>query len=137
MAIVQIRHDCLPCLIRRRVAAGKTPMETLRALKRRLSDVVYPQLVADAGKASRETDRVVRLSIAGAHDADVVPAVREMATDFGLICYDPRSHAVWPSIPGYEPAISLWSMAGLRVPDPNSDRIHGAVKHLTRPYLGT
>jgi hypothetical protein len=84
----------------------------------------------------KQTDRVVRLSIAAAHDADVVPAVREMAKDFGLICYDPRRHAVWPNIPGYEPAISLWSMAGLGVPDPNSDRIHGAVKHLTHPYLG-
>jgi hypothetical protein len=70
-------------------------------------------------------------------DSDVDTAVcREMAKDFGLICYDPRRHAVWPNIPGCEPAISLWSMAGLRVPDPNSDRIHGAVKHLTHPYLG-
>lgn len=29
-------------------AAGKTSMEALRALKRRLSDIVYRQLVADA-----------------------------------------------------------------------------------------
>jgi transposase len=36
----------------RKVAAGKTPMEALRALKRRLSDVVYRQLVADALQAS-------------------------------------------------------------------------------------
>jgi hypothetical protein len=49
MAIVQIRHDT-PCraYFRRRVAAGKTPMEALRALKRRLSDVVYRWLVTDA-----------------------------------------------------------------------------------------
>jgi transposase len=48
-AVVQLRHategsayyDC-------KVAAHKTPMEALRALKRRLSDVVYRQLVADA-----------------------------------------------------------------------------------------
>jgi len=31
----------------RRVAEGKTPMEAMRALKRRLSDVVYRQLVND------------------------------------------------------------------------------------------
>ena len=30
------------------VAAGKTPMEAMRALKRRLSDVVYRQMVNDA-----------------------------------------------------------------------------------------
>ena len=53
MAIVQIRHDTPGrAYFRRRVAAGKTPMEAMRALKRRLSDVVYRQLVADAGKAS-------------------------------------------------------------------------------------
>jgi len=53
MAIVQIRHNTPGrTYFRRRVAAGKTPMEAIRALKRRLSDVVYRQLVADAGKAS-------------------------------------------------------------------------------------
>jgi hypothetical protein len=53
IAIVQIRHDTEGrAYFRRRVAAGKTKMEALRALKRRLSDVVYRQLVADAGKAS-------------------------------------------------------------------------------------
>ena len=30
-----------------RVAAGKTPVDALRTLERRLSDVVYRQLVAD------------------------------------------------------------------------------------------
>jgi transposase len=49
MAIVQLRHDTPGrAYYRRKLAAGKTPMETLRALKRRLSDVVYRQLVADA-----------------------------------------------------------------------------------------
>ena len=53
MAIVQIRHNTPGRAdFRRRVAAGKTPMEAMRALKRRLSDVVYRQLVADASKAS-------------------------------------------------------------------------------------
>ncbi len=49
MAIVQLRHDTPGrAYYRRKLAAGKTPMEALRALKRRLSDVVYRQLVADA-----------------------------------------------------------------------------------------
>ena len=48
MAIVQIRHDTEGrAYYRRKLAAGKTPMEALRCLKRRLSDVVYRQLVAD------------------------------------------------------------------------------------------
>ena len=48
-AIVQIRHDTEGrAYYRRKLAAGKSPMEALRCLKRRLSDVVYRQLVADA-----------------------------------------------------------------------------------------
>jgi transposase len=48
MAIVQIRHDTEGrAYYRRKLAAGKTPMEALRCLKRRLSDVVYRQLIAD------------------------------------------------------------------------------------------
>jgi transposase len=49
MAIVQLRHDTEGRrYYRRKLAAGKTAMEALRALKRRLSDVVYKQMVADA-----------------------------------------------------------------------------------------
>ncbi|MFC0504925.1 hypothetical protein [Micromonospora costi] len=35
---------------RRKLAAGKTPMEAMRALKRRLSDIVYKQMIKDATK---------------------------------------------------------------------------------------
>ena len=49
MAIVQLRHDTEGRrYYRRKLAAGKTAMEALRALKRRLSDVVYRQMLADA-----------------------------------------------------------------------------------------
>jgi transposase len=49
MAIVQLRHDTEGrCYYRRRLAEGKPPLEALRALKRRLSDVVYRQMLADA-----------------------------------------------------------------------------------------
>ena len=48
MAIVQLRHDTPGrAYYRRKLAAGKTPMEAMRCLKRRLSDAVYRQLVAD------------------------------------------------------------------------------------------
>jgi len=56
MAIVQIRHDTEGrAYYRRKLAAGKTPMEALRCLKRRLSDVVFRQLTADAA-AGRAAD---------------------------------------------------------------------------------
>jgi len=51
-AIVQIRHDTPGrAYYRRKLAAGKSPMEAIRCLKRRLSDVVYRQMVADAQAA--------------------------------------------------------------------------------------
>jgi transposase len=56
-AIVQIRHDTEGrAYYRRKLAAGKSPLEALRCLKRRLSDVVYRQLVADARRAERPAD---------------------------------------------------------------------------------
>ena len=56
-AIVQIRHDTEGrAYYRRKLAAGKTPTEALRCLKRRLSDVVYRQLVADAGGTQQPDD---------------------------------------------------------------------------------
>ncbi|MFC7487910.1 transposase [Knoellia sp. CPCC 206453] len=57
VAIVQIRHDTEGrAYYRRKLAAGKTPMEALRCLKRRLSDVVYRQLVADAARTQQQGD---------------------------------------------------------------------------------
>jgi transposase len=56
-AIVQIRHNTPGrAYYLRKLAGGKTPLEALRCLKRRLSDVVYRQLVADAGATIPEQD---------------------------------------------------------------------------------
>jgi transposase len=53
-AVVQIRHDTPGrAYYRRKLAEGKTPLEALRCLRRRLSDVVYRQLLADAQKANQ------------------------------------------------------------------------------------
>jgi transposase len=52
-AIVQLRHDTEGrAYYRRKLTAGKTPMEALRCLKRRISDVIYRHLVADARAAA-------------------------------------------------------------------------------------
>ncbi|MGC5022430.1 IS110 family transposase [Micromonospora sp. DT47] len=52
MAVVQLRHDTEGrAYYRRKLAAGKTPMEAMRALKRRLSDIVYKQMIKDAKTA--------------------------------------------------------------------------------------
>src|SRR5205823_10784858 len=48
MAIVQLRHDTPGrAYYRRRLAEGKTAMEAIRALKRRLSDVIYRHMLRD------------------------------------------------------------------------------------------
>jgi transposase len=50
--IVQLRNDTPGrAYYRRKLAGGKTPMEAMRCLRRRLSDAVYRQLVADAVRA--------------------------------------------------------------------------------------
>jgi transposase len=52
MAVVQLRHDTEGrAYYRRKLAAGKTPMEAMRCLKRRLSDLVYKQMIKDANRA--------------------------------------------------------------------------------------
>ena len=50
MAVAQLRHRDSEgrAYYDRKVAAGKTPMEAMRALKRRLSDIVYHQMIIDA-----------------------------------------------------------------------------------------
>ena len=56
MAVVQLRHPTKGrAYYDRKVAAGKTPMEAMRALKRRLSDVVFRQMVADARDRAART----------------------------------------------------------------------------------
>jgi transposase len=54
-AITQIRYPHSPgrCYHDRKLAEGKTPREAIRSLKRRLSDVVWRHLVADAQRAAR------------------------------------------------------------------------------------
>jgi len=51
--IVQLRNDTAGrAYYRRKLAAGKTSMEAMRCLRRRLSDAVYRQLIADAQPAN-------------------------------------------------------------------------------------
>ena len=52
MAVVQLRNQTEGrAYFDRKVAAGKTPREAMRALKRRLSDIVYHQMITDARRA--------------------------------------------------------------------------------------
>jgi transposase len=56
MAVVQLRNDTEGrAYYRRKLAAGKTTMEAIRALKRRLSDLVYRQMLNDAALGQTRT----------------------------------------------------------------------------------
>ena len=56
-AISQIRLDTPGRVYyRRKLAEGKTPLEALRCLKRRISDAIYRQLLADAAQAAESAD---------------------------------------------------------------------------------
>jgi transposase len=61
MAVVQLRHRDSPgrAYYERKVAAGKTPMEAMRCLKRRLSDIVYHQMTIDARTAKTDPGRAL------------------------------------------------------------------------------
>jgi transposase len=53
MAVVQLRNPTEGrAYFDRKVAAGKTPREAMRALKRRLSDIIYQQMTTDARAAA-------------------------------------------------------------------------------------
>ena len=67
-AIVQIRHATPGrAYYRRKLTESKTPMEALRCLKRRISDAIYRQLLADAGLTDQTT------ADAEAHAAEAGP----------------------------------------------------------------
>jgi transposase len=105
MAVVQLRHDTEGrAYYRRKLAAGKTPMEALRALKRRLSDVVYRQLVDDQKR---------RLEAGpGGHVG--------AATDSGAAGSNPNAGSSEKSLPG--PAAAENTPAQSAIPDRPSPR---------------
>ena len=56
--IAQIRHDTPGrAYYRRKPTEGKTPTEAMRCLRRRLSDVIYRQLVTDAANRAHQARR--------------------------------------------------------------------------------
>jgi transposase len=72
MAIVQLRNDTPGrAYYQRKLAAGKTPMEAIRCLKRRLSDVVYKQFI-------RDTKRDIRASPGGHSGATLTSSAADL-----------------------------------------------------------
>jgi transposase len=79
-AFVQLRHDTPGrAYYRRKLAAGKTPMEAMRCLKRRLSDAVYRQLVAD----SQHNDATVNAGPGGQSGATLTSSAADLTPHIG------------------------------------------------------
>ncbi len=79
--IVQLRHDTNGrTYYRRKLAEAKTSMEAMRCLRRRLSDVVYRQLVADAQNAQTHE---VETGPGGHSGTTLVSSVTDLTPDVG------------------------------------------------------
>ena len=109
MAIVQLRNETEGrAYYRRKLAAGKTPMEAIRALKRRLSDVVYRQLVNDQKRQRPTREKTDPGGQMGA------------ATGSSAAGSNPNADASEKSLPGS--ATSEATPAALTGPDHSSPR---------------
>ncbi len=121
MAVAQLPHPPRgPAYYDRKVAAGKTPMEAMRALKRRLSDVVFRQMKADARAARTgpggHTAAATGSSAAG---SDPIAGTSEKSLPGPATC-DPTPPG--RSIPPADPAASRSSRTAAAVKRPLLDR---------------
>src|SRR5262249_14429876 len=86
IAVTQKRcHPPAQAYLARRTAAGSTPTEALRALKRRLSDTIYPALLADSTPPSppRQLDIGARYGDASCSGSDQRPGQLRNRTVLG------------------------------------------------------
>ena len=124
-ATVQLRNNTEGrAYFDRKVAAGKTPKEALRALKRRLSDVVYPQLVADAIPLEADVEEAGPGGHCGASD---VSSAADLPPHIGT-SDQPLPGPAHPTLPPPGP-----SDHPLPVPAPASQRRRAGAVKVQRP----
>jgi hypothetical protein len=76
------------------------------------------------------SDQVVAISCTWLGAALVAQAAAELATEHGLVCYEPRSHILNPNAPGYVPEFVLTGAGAPAIPDPDAQRLDWAVRRL-------
>ena len=106
-ATTQIRLDTAGrAYYRRKLAAGKTRMEAMRCLKRRISDAVYRQLVADATRRDHTQSRLARAreGTAGRLKNPARPTCPRTSTLRISHFPDPRTPTLQPSPRSRKPA---------------------------------
>jgi transposase len=123
--IVQMRHDTDGrAYYRRKLAESKTPMEAMRCLRRRLSDVVYRQLVTDATARTASQDQA---GPGGHPGATLQSSAADLPPDIGTSDQ---------SLPGPAPATLPAPAAtaqGLRGPDNRQSSRRAGGVNLERP----
>jgi transposase len=98
-AFVQLRHDTHGrAYYRRKLAAGKTPMEAMRCLKRRLSDAVYRQLRSD----SQPNDPAVEAGPGGHSGATLSSSAADLTPHIGT-SDQPQPEPAPPTLPAPTP----------------------------------
>jgi transposase len=132
-AIVQIRHDTEGrAYYRRKLAEAKTPMEALRCLKRRLSDAVFRQLVADAqdnaGAAHFNSGATVQTGPGGHSGASSQSSAADLSTPVIGSSDQPLPGPADPTLPAQRTAMNPRAASAASPPR----RRAGAVK-LERP----
>jgi transposase len=103
MAVVQLRNPTEGrAYYDRKVAAGKTPMEAMRCLKRRLSDIVYHQMVLDArAKATGPGGHLGAATGSSAAGSNPVAGTSEKSLPGPATCDPtPASRSVFQVAPG-------------------------------------
>lgn len=73
---------------------------------------------------------VIAVEVAWLSAAEVSDAVLGLATEHGLICYDPAMQVVNPNVPGYVARFTLLSARYPEIPDPDARRLDHAVRRL-------
>ena len=120
MAVVQLRHRNSEgrAYYDRKVAAGKTPTEAMRALKRRLSDIVYHQMILDAQAVATGPGGHV-----GAATGSSAAGLHPSAGTSEKSLPGPATHDVTPGRPPHSPGRSRQPSS---MPDRNRRQAHSA-----------
>jgi transposase len=124
-AITQIRQDCEGRrYFRRKLAEAKTGKEGLRCLKRRLSDLVYRQLRADADNVEAEQEQMTEAGPGGHSGAAARSCAADLHTPVIGSSDQPQPEPAAPTLPARQPSQKPHAASA---PQPPRRRV-GAVK---------
>jgi hypothetical protein len=99
---------------RRKLAEGKTRMEAMRCLKRRISDAVYRQLLADARRAALQAPETSEADPGGHYGATPTSSAADLPLHIGTS----DQPLPGPAHPTLQPATALRKSPRRKAPQP-------------------